>query len=113
MSAGFSMPETIEIDAFVAAHTGLCIAANDACLSVVEYIRADAAQAQIDKMRVTRGLQHNAKWHELYAAIKASEAHWEYKEQADFDRDVQTRLEAAVRAIDNGVYIEPDKWSVL
>ena len=114
MSAAFEMPATVTL-------CGLDIiesqrAAADSLykgVPTVEYIRLDIAQAQLDKMCVARGLQHDAKWHELYAAIKSSEADRQYNDEADFDRDVQNRLETAVRAIDNGVYIEPDKWSVL
>ena len=113
MSAGFSMPETIEIDAFVAAHTGLCIAANDACLSVVEYMRLDVAQARLDKMRVAKGLQHDAKWHKLYKAINYVVATVDkfgdiHSDHSDYGQLIQALIE-----IDNGVYIEPEKWSVL
>ena len=113
MSAGFSMPETIEIDAFIAAHTGLCIAANDACLSVVEYIRRDVAQAQLDKMRVARGLQHDAKWHELYRAINVVVMIVARDKQISPQSHEYFALSSALIAIDNGVYIEPEKWSVL
>ena len=115
MSAGFDMPATpmpttVELDPIdirrIDAHM------HEPCTRT-EYIRADIAQAQIDKMRVARGLQHDAKWHELYRALNMVVARIGRNGNVLQDSLEYSELMSALVEIDNGVYIEPEKWSVL
>ena len=110
MSAGFEMPATIrlkKLDVEIVERDLPCASKR------VGYIRVDIAQAQLDKMRVARGLQHDAKWHDLYRAINAMVTKIVcFNDIAIYGGDFEELLEALIE-IDNGVYIEPEKWSVL
>ena len=114
-SAGkFEMPETIEIDAFIAAHTGLCIAANDACLSTVEYIRVDIAQAQLDAMRVKQRLR-DGKWRELHACASALLTSTWVTRDDDLvvDQEGLDALRKSLEEIERGTYVAQDKLTPL
>ena len=113
MSAGFPIPATVKIDLEVLQKTGRINECRYETALGLEYIRVDIAQAQLDKMRIARGLQHDAKWHDLYRAINMMVAEIQNYGYIDSRAIEFSKLMLALVEIDNGVYIEPDKWSVL
>ena len=64
-------------------------------------------------MRVAKGLQHDAKWHKLYRALNMVVARIGHDGAINPEGIEYCELMSALVEIDDGVYIEPDKWTTL